>query len=115
MAIVAVAVVVAVGSGDEDDGNGDDTLVFGQAQEPSGDAAALVDEEGGYELSLPEGWIFTPVHGDTSDLGEELFPDDADQAEVAQQALATMPRLIIGWGMVADEFDGIADSFRVTR
>lgn len=100
---LAIVGMTTGGSGDEDG-----TIEVGEVQEPSDDPDAFVDEEGGYELTVPDGWAFTAIHGDGSDSGEQLFPDDPEKAAAIQDAMAVLPRTIIGYGVVADQYNEAA-------
>lgn len=100
---LAVVGMTTGGSGDEDG-----TIEVGEVQESSDDPDAFVDEEGGYELTVPDGWAFTAIHGDGSDAGEQLFPDDPEKAAAIQDAMAVLPRTIIGYGVVADQYNEAA-------
>ena len=72
-------------------------------QDPSGDPDAFVDDEGGYEITMPDTWAFTSLHDDVETAGERMFPDDATKADAVQATVGALPRLINFYGVVADE------------
>jgi hypothetical protein len=73
-------------------------------RQPSGDPDAFVDEAVGYELILPAGWAFTGLHADdTEGAGARMFPDDAEKAQLAQQTVGVLPRIISFYGVLSDE------------
>jgi hypothetical protein len=71
-------------------------------QEPS-DPNAFVDEDGGYEITMPDTWAFTSLHDDIDTAGERMFPDDANKAAAIQASVGALPRIINFYGVVADE------------
>lgn len=112
--LVAAIVGVLVTSDSGDDTATDDTPGTTEPSDPSdpedpddpdgpSDPNAFVDEEGGYALTMPDSWAFSSLHGDLSEVGSEMFPDDPAKADLAQQSASALPRAIIFYGVVADE------------
>jgi hypothetical protein len=118
--VAIVGVAVTSGDGDDDtvtgtDGidepsdstepDGPDDTEPEEPDDPDGpsDPGAFVDEEGGFALSMPDTWAYTALHGDLSTSGAEMFPDDPAKADLVQQAVGTLPRAIIFYGVVGDE------------
>jgi hypothetical protein len=95
---VIVLVLVLVGGGlaalvvlsDDEDEPVAEPVPIGDAevepfQHPGGD----------YALSVPAGWVSTPVEGDVSALGAQAFPDDAEAAGRLQSMVDALPRVIV--------------------
>ena len=115
--VVAIIGVVATSGGGDDTvtGTDDSTDTSGEPgepdttdepdgpQEPSGNPGAFVDEEGGYEITLTDGWAYTSLHDDPSGAGEAMFPDDSEKAGLIQQTVGVLPRAITFYGVVAEE------------
>jgi hypothetical protein len=124
--LLVVAIIgVAVTSGDGDDDTAtDDTDEPSDSTEPDSpddtepddtepddpdgsdtptDPNAFVDDEGGYAISLPDTWAYTSLHGDLTSSGAAMFPDDPAKADLVQQAIDTLPRAIIFYGVVGEE------------
>ena len=125
--LLVVAIIgVAVTSGDDD--GGDTATGTDDTDEPTGstepdspddtepdepdepddpdgptDPDAFVDDEGGFAITMAEGWAYTDLHGDLSAAGAEMFPDDPAKAELVQGAVGTLPNAIIFYGVRADE------------
>ncbi|HEY8545225.1 MAG TPA: hypothetical protein VIL36_09260 [Acidimicrobiales bacterium] len=87
---------------DTSDDTTDDTEPDDGGSTPS-DPNAFVDEEAGYAITMPDSWAYASLHGDLSSAGSEMFPDDPGKADLIQQAVGTLPRAIVFYGVVADE------------
>lgn len=116
--LVAAIVGVVVTSDSGDDTATDDTTETTESSdtteedpdepdEPS-DPGAFVDDEGGYSVTMPDSWAYSSLHGDLSQVGSQMFPDDPAKADLAQQSASALPRAIIFYGVVADE---VGDAF----
>lgn len=115
LSLVAGLVVLAVGatafvvvSGDEDSSGDTDptSSAAGELAEVPASFTAFTDADEGYRISLPGDWVATALHGDTTGLGDEMFPDDPDRAELFDQSISVVPRLVIFVAMNPAEMDG---------
>lgn len=121
LVVAIIGVAVTSGGGDDTATNSDDTTdTSGEPdepdttdgpdttddpdgpQEPSGDPGAFVDEEGGYEITLPDKWRYTSL-SDPDSAGAAMFPDDSEKAGIIQQTVGVLPRAISFYGVVGEE------------
>jgi hypothetical protein len=93
-ALVAVTVLVAlVLPGDA--GGDADSAESGSGEPVDVDLVPFRDPEGGYEISVPQGWASASLEGDVSDVGQRTFPDDPALADEFQERVSVLPRVIV--------------------
>lgn len=63
----------------------------GMVERADVDLVAFRDPEGGYEISVPDGWVSMSFDGDVSELGERAFPDDPELADEFQELADSRP------------------------
>jgi hypothetical protein len=120
LVVAIIGVAVTSGDGDDDTVTGtDDIDEPSDSTEPDGpdetepeepddpegpsDPDAFVDDEGGFAITMADGWAYTALHGDLEAAGAQMFPDDPAKAQLVQQAVGTLPNAIIFYGVRGDE------------
>lgn len=102
IAMVGVVAAFIVSGGD--DGGGDEPS--GQQSEAAASDAGLVmfdHPDGTYALGTPEGWAATPIEGDVTGIGAEVFPDEPAMADAFQRMIDSVPRNIVFVGADSEE------------
>ncbi len=103
--IVGGATVLVLAKDDDSTSSvgGDAEFRPGKVQEPSGDPDAYVDQETGFEITLPDAWVHANVAGNVSNVGDEMFPDDPAKAGIMQRRLGALPHMVVFVAVLGDE------------